>query len=229
MTDDGAGLPAPDRLPEHSPQPTPAQRAAGVAALVGAILWPLALLALADASLSDCVNGASCLPASTAVAPLALATILMTVGIAGLETRAPGEMGLADLVGDLTIGTAAALFTLVVALGAVGLIGPGFLLLVIGSVIFGVRGWNGRRRAQFGSMLVAIGMLTVLVFVLLASTVGTSTVGGFESPALVGLLIYAVGWGWLGLSLALGRPLAPPPYKDPKTAPRALRGTKPRQ
>ena len=204
------------------------QRAAGVAALAGAIVWPLGLLALADASISSCVSATSCLPASSAVAPLALSTILITIGVAGLESRAPGEIGLPDLIGDLTIGTAAALLTATVAAGSLGLIGPAFLLLLIGSIIFGIRGWNGRRRSQFGSMLVGIGMATVIVFLVLASSVGTATIGGFESPALVGLLIYAVGWGWLGLHLVLGRPLAPLPYRAPESAPPGPPERKPR-
>jgi hypothetical protein len=198
----------------ETPRPTRNQRAAGLAAVAGAILWPVGLVAFANASLSACLTGTDCLLSGSIIVPLALATALLAIGVSGLELRAPGEFELLDLVGDLSVATAAALFLVAALIGSFGLVGPGFLLILIGSVIFGARGWNGRRRSRWGSILVALGAGTEVVFLLLATTVGTATVGGFESAALMGLLIYSVGWAWLGFHLLLGRQLEPLPYRE---------------
>jgi hypothetical protein len=181
--------------------------------VAGAILWPVGLVVFASAGGSACLTAADCLPSVSFL--LALATLLLAIAVAGLEIRAPGELGLFDLIGDLSIATSAAVFVVAAISGAVGLIGPAFLLILIGSLIFGARGWNGRRRSQLGSTMVGLGAGTELLFALLASTAGTSTVGGFESAALMGLLIFSIGWAWLGVHLFLGRPLVPQPYREP--------------
>ncbi|HVA87823.1 MAG TPA: hypothetical protein VNF73_16075 [Candidatus Saccharimonadales bacterium] len=204
-----------DHPEQYVPRTTPLMRAAGIAALAGAILWPVALAYVASGALSDCATASGCTIDRSLLGPIGIAGLLIAIGVAGLELRATSTIGLFDLIGDLTLGTAGALLVLAAIAGSLGLLGPGLLLTLIGSVIFGAKGWDGQRRPRYGSLLIAMGAGTVIVFLLLASTVGTATVGGFETTALGGFLLFSLGWAWLGVSLALGRPLAPAPARRP--------------
>ena len=202
------------RAERYVPRTTPLMRVAGIAALVGAILWPVGLAYVATAASSDCATAAGCSIDGTLLGPIGGAGLLIAIGVAGLELRATSMIGLFDLIGDLTLGTAGVLLFLAAIVGSLALLGPGLLLTLIGSVIFGWKGWDGQRRAKYGSMLIGIGAGTVIVFLLLASTVGTGVIGGFESAALGGFGFFCIGWAWVGISLALGRPLAPPPARQ---------------
>ena len=46
---------------------------------------------------------------------------------------------------------------------------------------------------------------------LLGGTLGPDAGAGLAQGAFVGVLTFSAGWAWLGLHLALGRPLAPRP------------------
>ena len=50
----------------------------------------------------------------------------------------------------------------------------------------------------------------LLACLLAAAAFGIDRVDGIAQPALLSLALYAIGWGWLGLHLALARPLVPP-------------------
>jgi hypothetical protein len=140
----------------------------------------------------------------------ALAPVGFTIGIAGLELRASRLPALGDLVGDLSIGTSAALFVLSFILGSIGFLGPGLLLLLLGSLIFGVVGYRNRARPQMASALVGIGAGGILVFLLGGAATGATAGEGLGIPSLIALVLFCLGWGWLGVDLFLGRPLAIP-------------------
>ena len=189
--------------------PGPLTRFVGFGTLVGAILWPIALGDVAASAVSTAQDRGTSLAAGP-IMPLAIALLLFSAAIATLELQATRQVGLPDLVGDLTITTATAIFVLAAVFGSYGLLGPGFVLLFLGSVIFGVAGFDGKRRPRWGSTLVGIGGGGLLACLLTAAAFGIDRVDGIAQPALLSLALYAIGWGWLGLHLALARPLVPP-------------------
>jgi hypothetical protein len=186
------------------PKPTLPLRLAGAAAIVGAILWPFSLVLLGAAA-STCTP-TNCSGDRATLGVAALAPILLALGVLGLELRAPREPGLADLVGDLSIGTSAVLHALAFVLGTVGFVGPGLLLMLIGSTIFGVSGYFNGGRPRMASVLVGVGA-GALLFFLIGGAVATEGLGG-AGPSLFSLLVFSVGWIWLGADLLLARPLA---------------------
>jgi hypothetical protein len=197
-----------DDTVSYYPRPTRISRLLGLGALVGAILWPISIAVLAGAG-SECGDATVCLMDRDILAVLALAPIGFVLGLIGLERRAPRLLGMLDFVGDLSIGTAACLFVIALIAGSSGLVGPGILLLLIGSLIFGVVGYIRGPRPRMASALVAIGAAGIIVFTgLIAATAGASGSGtGLESASILGLVLFSIGWGWLGLDLLLARPL----------------------
>jgi hypothetical protein len=204
--------PAADTTTGHYPLPSRLVRLAGIAGLVGAVLWPLTILVIAGAT-QGC-TAAACDVDRGSLFVIALAPVLFAITLVGLELRARRFLGLADLIGDLTIGTAAALFVLAFVTGAIGFLGPGLLLLLIGSIIFGFVGYLNGARARLGSVVVGIGA-GALVFLLLAGAM-SGLGAGIETPWLFALLLYGIGWGWLGGSLLLARPLPIPVKPEPE-------------
>lgn len=194
------------------PPPTRNQRLAGVAGILGAALWPVSILVIADAT-QTCTPSA-CEVSRGSLLLIALAPILFAVTVLGLELRTTRFFGLGDLIGDLTIGTAATLFGLTVISGAVGFLGPGLLLLLIGSIVFGLVGFRNGARQRLASAVLAIGAGTLLVLLATGATAGFGA--GLETPFLFALLLFGVGWGWLGGHLLLARPLPIPPGRHPK-------------
>jgi hypothetical protein len=192
--------------PTHSYYPTPSVpvRLAGIGAIAGAILWPLALLVLANTA-SGCVPGSSCPIDGGSIVLTALGPVGLAIGVMGLERRAPRTLGLADYVGDLTLGVTAALFLISLLLGSPALLGPGLLLLLIGSVIFGIAGYFSGSRPRMASALVAIGAGGTLLFLVLGALGGGGA--GADTPSLFALLLFSFGWAWLGVDLLLARPL----------------------
>ena len=185
------------------PRPSVAVRLAGVAGILGAVLWPVTIVVIADAS-------QTCTPTSCAVdrvdlLVIAFAPILFAVTVAGVELRARRFVGMGDLVGDLTIGTSAALFLLSAVTGLIGFLGPGLLLLMIGSIIFGTVGFLNGARQRLASAMVAIGAGSLLFFLLVGAVSGFGA--GLETPWLFSLVLYGIGWAWLGGHLLLARPL----------------------
>jgi hypothetical protein len=132
----------------------------------------------------------------------------MALGVLGLELRPRAELGLADLIGDLTIGVAAVLFLVSALLGAPVFLGSAFLLLLLGGIIFGVEGFRHQARPRWPSILVAIGAGGILAFAILGGLIGPSAAGSLDQTVLLGILLFAAGWVWLGVDLLLGRPLA---------------------
>jgi hypothetical protein len=194
------------------PLPTRNVRLAGIAGILGAVLWPVSILVIA-ATTQTCTP-AACDVSRGDLAVIALAPFLFGVTVLALELRTPRFFGLGDLIGDLTIGTSAGLFVLAVLAGTVGFLGPGLLLLLIGSVVFGLVGFRNGARQRLASAVVAIGAGTLLFLLLTGATAGFGA--GLETPFLFGLLLYGIGWGWLGGHLLLARPLPIPAGREPK-------------
>jgi hypothetical protein len=198
------------RSPGFYPPPTRNQRLAGIAGILGALLWPVSILVIADTT-QTCTQ-AACEVSRTDLAIIALAPFLFAVTVLALELRTARFFGLGDLIGDLTIGTAAGLFILATLAGTVGFIGPGLLLLLVGSVVFGLAGFRNGARQRLASAIVAIGAGSLLFLLLTGATAGFGA--GLETPFLFGLLLFGVGWGWLGGHLLLARPLPIPPGRE---------------
>ena len=177
----------------------------GVGAIIGAVLWLLALGDLAATAIAVSPDRGVTVGLSPIV-PLAIALLLFCAAIVTLERRATVDLRLADLIGDLSIGTATGLFAVAAVLDLPGLLGPGFVLLLVGSVIFGIAGLNGKRRPRWGSALVGIGAGGLLACFLLAAALGVGRLSEFAQTALLSLLLFATGWAWLGVHLALARP-----------------------
>lgn len=192
-------------MDQPAPEPPPRgplTRLAGVGGVAGAILWPLALADLAARAVSD-VQGQAPIGLDPTV-PIALAIVLFATITAALERRASTTVGFLDLVGDLSIGTAAAVAVVAAIFGASELMGPTFALLIVGSVLFGAAGLNGKRRPQWGSALVAAGAGGLLASYLVSAAVGVGQVAEVAPTVLLSLLLHAAGWAWLGLHLAVG-------------------------
>jgi hypothetical protein len=190
------------------PEPSARLRLAGVAALVGAVLWPVTLIVLSNAA-QGCIGATACTIDRSALGLMAISPVLLAIGAAGLELRARHELGLGDLVGDLTVGTSALLFVLAFVTGITGLVGPGLLLLLIGSLIFGIVGYVNGARHRLASAVVAIGAGFVLLFVVLGAGGAAGGGGGAaDTTSVLALVLFSLGWGWLGANLMLGRPLA---------------------
>ena len=193
MTGDAAGL---GRL----------ARLAGVGAIAGAIIWPMAIVNLA-ATAVPAAGAAEAPGVKSSIGPLAIAVLLLSGALVALEFRAKREIGLWDLIGDLSIGTAAVTLTLAAALGASDLIGPGFVLLLAGSIVIGATGLIGTRRPRWASALVGIGAGGLVACLLLAGVLGPAARDGVAQTALLSVLFYAVGVGWFGVHLVTARPL----------------------
>jgi hypothetical protein len=191
-------------VPEHGSSRV--ARLAGVGAILGAILWPIALADLGATAIAAVDDDGFAVGVGTLV-PLAGALLLFSLALATLERGATRDLGLADLVGDLTIGTATVLVVITAVLGSYGLLGPAFVLLFVGSVIFGVAGSDGKRRPRWGSVLVGIGAGGLLACLLVAATAGAGSLEDLAGTAVLCILLYSVGWAILGLHLARARPL----------------------
>ena len=172
----------------------------------------MSILVIADTT-QTCTPSA-CNVSRIDLAVIALAPVLFALTALGLELRTPRFFGLGDLIGDLTIGTAAGLFVLAVLLGTVGFLGPGLLLLLIGSIVFGIVGFRNGARQRLASAVVAIGAGSLMFLLLTGATAGFGA--GLETPFLFGLLLFGVGWGWLGGHLLLARPLPIPAGRAPR-------------
>ena len=195
----------------YYPKPSNTIRLAGISAILGAVLWPFSLILIGTAASTCSASGCSGDRESLGLA--ALAPMLLVVGIVGLELRARRELQLLDLIGDLSIGTSALLFGLAFILGTVGFVGPGLLLLLIGSVVFGFAGYRLGGRPRIPSILVAVGAGAFLFF-LVGGAISPDAAGG-TTPSIFSLLVYSAGWVWLGVDLLLARPLAMPFTPDP--------------
>jgi len=185
------------------PEPSRTARLAGIAGIVGGLMWPITFVELA--SLAATCTEAGCSSDRGALAIAALSPVCLAVTVLGLELRARRIPGMGDLVGDLTVGTSAALFVLSFLIGSVGFVGPGLLLLLIGSAIFGAVGYRIGARQRMASAVVGIGAAGMLVLLLLGPLAGFGT--ALETPTILALALVALGWAWLGAHLLLARPL----------------------
>jgi hypothetical protein len=181
-------------------------RLAGVGAIIGAVVWPIALADLGATAISAAEDDGAALGIGT-LGPLAGALLLFSAALVTLERQATRELSLADLVGDLTIATATILVVSTLVLGSSVLLGPAFVLLFVGSVILGVTGSDGKRRPRWGSVLVGIGAGGLLACLLLAAMAGPGRLQDLAGTAVLCVLLYSVGWAMLGLHLVRARPL----------------------
>lgn len=204
------------------PGPGPLARLIGAGAVAGAVLWPISLSGIASSLVAEAGGGGATL-STNPIVPLALALLLFAAAVGALERAATTEIGFLDLVGDLSIGMAAAVVALAAILGSLGLLGPGLAVLFGGSVIFGAAGLNGRRRPRWGSALVGSGAGGLLLCFVVAASLGAGRLDDLAQTAFVSLLLYAVGWAWLGLHLALGRSLDAPAVDESQVRKRADR------
>ena len=188
------------------PEPSRTVRLAGLAGIIGGLLWPITFIQLA--SLAATCTSADCAVDRIGLAIAALSPICLAIAVLGLELRARHTPGMGDLVGDLTVGTSAALFVLSLVIGAVGFVGPGLLLLLIGSLIFGAVGYRNGARQRMASAVVGIGAGALLLLLLFGPLAGLGT--ALETPTIVALLLVAMGWAWMGAHLLLARPLPMP-------------------
>lgn len=188
------------------PEPSRTVRLAGIAGIAGFVLWPVTILVLADAT-KTC-TATACDVERGSLALIALSPILLALTALALELRVRHTPGLGDLIGDLTVGTAGVLFALSVLLGFPGLLGPGLMLMLIGSSIFGLVGYRNGTRHRLASAVLAIGAGSLLILLFGGAASGFGA--GLETPWLLGLLMFGLGWGWLGAHLLLARPLPIP-------------------
>jgi hypothetical protein len=189
--------------------PGPVARLSGWGAIVGAIVWPVGLSLMAETARLAPLRGE--MPTrgfAFAGLPVALAILLFAAAVATLELRATTAIRLSDLVGDLSIAMAAAVFLVAMVTDEEGLFGPGFVVLCVGSVIFGLAGLDGRRRPRWASALIGAGAGGLLACLVSIGTLGPAGLEGVAGAALVSILLYSAGWAWLGVHLALARPLA---------------------
>lgn len=170
------------------------------------MLWPFALLDFATSLQATC-GPAGCSLGEASAVTLAAAVGLIALGVAGLELRPRPPLGLLDLIGDLTLIVAAALFAIAALLRAPVFLGSAFLLLLIGGIVFGVEGFRHGARPRWPSVLVAIGSLGILGFAFVGGLGGQAAASSLDQTVLLGILLFAAGWAWLGADLALGRPL----------------------
>lgn len=187
---------------------------AGAGAVAGAIIWPIAIANVAATAIPTGGPGEAS-DVEGSMGPLAIAVLLFSAALGALECRATSEIGLWDLIGDLSIATAAVTLALAAALGSSDLIGPGFVLLFGGSIIVGATGFAGTRRPRWPSALVAIGAGALVACLFLAGALGPAARDGVTQTAFLSVLFYAVGWGWFGVHLVLARPLASHPDEQP--------------
>ena len=138
---------------------------------------------------------------------MAASVVLLCVGVAGLELRPRPPIGLLDLIGDLTIGVASLLFVIAWLFTAPVFLGSAVLLLMVGAIVFGLEGFRHGARPRWPSALVAIGSGSILALAVAGGVGGPEAAGGFDQTIVLGILLFAAGWIWLGVDLILGRPI----------------------
>jgi hypothetical protein len=139
--------------------------------------------------------------------PMAASVVLLCVGLAGLELRPRPPIGLLDLIGDLTIVVASLLFVVAWLFTAPVFLGSAVLLLMVGGIVFGIEGFRHGARPRWPSALVGIGSGSILLLAIVGGVGGSDAAGGFEQTIVIGILLFAAGWVWLGVDLLLGRPI----------------------
>jgi hypothetical protein len=204
------------------PGPGPLVRLIGAGAVAGAVLWPISLSGIASSLVAE-AGGGGASAGSNPIVPLAIALLLFAAAVGALERAATTEIRFVDLVGGLSIGMAAVVVALAAILGSLGFLGPGLAVLFVGSIIFGAAGLNGKRRPRWGSALVGSGAGGLLACFVVAASLGASRLDDLAQTAFVSLLLYAVGWAWLGLHLSLGRSLDVPTVEESQVRKRADR------
>jgi hypothetical protein len=192
-------------------------RIGGYAAIVGGLIWLLALVA--NAVNDGREDGATVIGIGVIVATGA--TLIALIGLSAFQSRRRPLLTWAAFaipcVGAVVglLGWAAMMVTgdsdavVVAGLSAWAIASIGLLALVLGSSLFALATWLTRSLSRGASVLLGIGALLVV-----PALIGVT--GGFlPSPAseilVVGtLLLFPLGWVGLGLSaLRVGRPVAP--------------------
>lgn len=187
--------------------PSLPERVVGASAVFGAIVWPLGLLAMADAAAGALAGGTEAVAGVASVGlPAAIATVLFAATALIFERHATTVVALPDLVGDLCVAIGAIVFLVASAIGLDGLLGPALVVLVVGSLIFGLRGIDGKRRPSVASASVGAGSGGLIGSVLGLGVLGPGGADTVASIALLSVGLLSLGWAWLGVHLVLARP-----------------------
>ena len=197
--------------------PGPLERLVGIGSIAGSVLWPVGLAALADAVAVALERDTAVMAtAVSAGLPTAVATVLFAAAAAVFERRATTPIGLGDLIGDLSIGTGAVALLVASAAGIDWLLGPALVILLVGALVFGLRGIDGRRRPHLASALIGAGAGGLIAAVLALGALGPGGADAVAGLALVSVGLLSLGWAWLGVHLVLARPF---PRRQGPTAP----------
>lgn len=184
-------------------------RLGGVAAILGAVLFPAGLIASSIDPSDDPFPGAALMLAGSAALLLAL------IGLSSFQARQHPRL----------IWTAFALPALGTALSCIGIVGMAFagdrplvagltpweiwalgvIATAIGSALFGLATYHTRALSRPAAGLLATGSGILLLVVLVGAT-GLWTGADSVAPALivVGLIAFAIGWialGWTAIRL----------------------------
>ncbi len=183
------------------------ERLVGMSTIAGAIVWPLGLLAMADAAAGALAGGTEAIAGVASVGfPAAVATALFAATAVIFERHATTVITLPDLVGDLCVAIGALVFLVASAVGVDGLLGPALVVLLVGSLLFGLRGLDGKRRPSMASASVGSGAGGLIGAVLGLGVLGPGGADTVAGIALLSVGLLSLGWAWLGLHLALARP-----------------------
>lgn len=166
-------------------------RLSGLAAILSGVLWALGIPGLDEVIPGVSHEGGHLL--------LAVAGLCSLIGLAGLSSHHAGRYSLAGMAGAVLASLGAVLIFagnlleggFLLELGW-GLFMLGMLLLVVGSLLFGIVAMSTSTGRFFGAPLLAIGALGVLMF----PFAETAYLGTVVLPILIG-----VAWTVLGYAL----------------------------
>jgi drug/metabolite transporter (DMT)-like permease len=180
-------------------------RIGGYAAIVGGILW---FLALAGNAINDGrENGVPFL--GLAVVLAMAATLVALVGLSAFQARRHPVLTWAAFaipaVGAV-VGLLGWLSTVVVGDGQLpGGLSPwmvgslGLLMMILGSSLFAIATWRTRSLSRGASALLAVGAVLVIVTLLGVGSGGLSLPGALV-PIIAAIVVFPAGWIALGMS-----------------------------
>lgn len=193
-------------------------RIGGYAAIVGGLIWLLALVA--NAINDGREGGATVIGIGVVVATVA--TLIALIGLSAFQSRrhplltwaafaipcVGAVVGLLGWAAMMVVGDSDAV--VVAGLTAWVIASIGLLALILGSSLFALATWLTRSLSRGASVLLGVGALLV-VPALVGVTGGILPSPASEILVLATLLAFPLGWVGLGLSaLRVGQPVVPP-------------------